>query len=880
MDLSAGTRLGPYEILAPLGAGGMGRVYKACDTRLGRTVAVKVLADHLALDPVFRKRFEREARSISSLNHPHICVLHDVGRQDAIEYLVMEHLEGVTLATRLAAAPFSIEEVLEYGIQIADALAAAHRCGISHRDLKPGNIMLTKTGIKLLDFGLAKLQILASATDAITLSEVTRPGGVLGTLQYMAPEQLQGKEADARGDVFAFGAVLFEMATRRKAFEGTGQWGVMAAILKDEPPPISSLLSTTPPTLDRLLKKCFTKDPGERWQSAHDLKIELQWILDGVTPPGTAPVSTPRSRRAVWAQRLLPAAAAIFLWVAIFFGVAYFSQPKPVGREVVRLSISPPEKTAFTALALSPDGRQLAFTAIDNAGRRQLWVRALDEGTAGAPAGTEGAWNPFWSPDSRWIGFFADGKLKKIAAAGGTAQVLANAFDSRGGGAWSRKGVIVFSPSPLGPLYQVSETGGDASPATWLDVSQHERVHRWPQFLPDGQRFIFYNTSKVGGRGGLYEGSLDSKEKTLVLATDASGVYTESPAGAGYLLYVRGEALLAQPFDPEKHLAQGEPVTIARPVAVDSYDRSRVTVSASGVLVYDSIAGSRPLRWYDRGGKMLGVAQPSGFYVNLNLSPDDGHLALDRDGDVWLLDLKRAGISRFTVHPAFQTMPVWSHDASRIAFTSTRDGGWNLYQKLSDGSGEEELLVKSSEVKLANDWSPDGRFLLYDSHNGKTGRDLWALRLADRKPFPVLLTQFDEHWGRFSPDGKWIAYASNETGRSEIFVRAFSPDDPVKSAKWHISTGDGGLPRWRADGKELFYLGANQQMMAVPVKPGTLGQFDVGIPRVLFPTRAIVGNISGYVVTSDGQRFLVNEEEEVVSVPATVVLNWQVSLKR
>jgi Tol biopolymer transport system component len=880
MDLSAGTRLGPYEILAPLGAGGMGQVYKARDTRLGRTVAVKVLAEHLALDPVFRKRFEREARSISNFNHPHICVLHDVGRQDAIEYLVMEHLEGVTLAKRLAAAPFTIEQVLEYGIQIADALAAAHRCGISHRDLKPSNIMLTKTGMKLLDFGLAKLQIPVDATATITLTEVTRPGGVVGTLQYMAPEQLQSKEADARSDLFAFGCVLFEMATRRRAFEGTGQSGVMAAILRDDPPPISSLLPATPPTLDRLVKKCLAKDPEERWQSAHDLKIELQWILDRDLPPGTAPVSTPRSRRAVWAQRLLPAAAAIFLVAAILFAVAYFNQQKPGGREMVRLSISPPEKTAFTALALSPDGRRLAFTAIDAAGRRQLWVRALDEATARAPAGAEGAWNPFWSPDSRWIGFFADGKLKKIEATGGVAQVLANAFDSRGGGAWSRQGVIVFSPFPIGSLNRVSDAGGVASQATWLDVSQQDTVHRWPQFLPDGRRFIFYNTSKVDGRGGLYEGSLDSKEKTLLLATNASGVYTESPAGAGYLLYVREEALLAQPFDSQKHLALGEPVTIARQVAVDSENRSRVTVSASGVLVYDSIAGGRPLRWYDRGGKMLGVAQPSGFYTNLNLSPDDGHLALDRDGDCWLLDLKRGGISRFTFHPAFQAIPVWSHDGSRIAFTSTRDGEWNIYQKLSDGSGEEELLVKSSEVKLANDWSPDGRFLLYDSDNKKTGRDLWALRLADRKLFPILVTEFNEHWGRFSPDGKWIAYASNETGRSEIFVRAFSPDHPGNSAKWHISTGYGGFPRWRADGKELFYLGANQQMMAVPVKAGTFGQFEAGLPKVLFPTRAIVGNISSYVVTSDGQRFLVNEEEEVVSAPATVVLNWQVSLKR
>ena len=321
-------------------------------------------------------------------------------------------------------------------------------------------------------------------------------------------------------------------------------------------------------------------------------------------------------------------------------------------------------------------------------------------------------------------------------------------------------------------------------------------------------------------------------------------------------------------------------MTIARQVAVDSDYRSRVTVSASGVLIYDSNPGATPMRWYDRGGRMLGAVQPSGFYMGLSLSPDDGRVALSRDADIWLLDLKRAGISRFTFHPAFQAMPLWSHDGRRIAFTSTRDGDWNVYQKLADGSGEEEQLVKSSGVKFADDWSPDGRFLLYDEQAQGTGRDLWVLRLADRTTIPVLKTEFDEHWARFSPDGKWIAYASNETGRSEIFVRAFSPDDPGKSAKWHISTGDGGFPRWRADGKELFYLGANQQMTAVPVKPGTSGQFEAGIPRVLFPTRAKVGNFSSYVVTSDGQRFLVTEEEAVISSPATVVINWQVTLKR
>ncbi len=871
-SLRAGLRLGPYEIVAPIGAGGMGEVYRAKDTRLDRTVAIKVLPSAVAGNAHLRQRLEREARAVSSLSHPHICVLHDVGFEDGIDFLVMEYLEGETLAARLGKGPLPVRQALEFAIQISSALAQAHLRGVYHRDLKPANIMLTRSGCKLLDFGLAKLRVSreggaeASELATVTASEgLTEAGAILGTFRYMAPEQLEGKEIDGRADIFAFGAVLYEMLTGQKAFGGTSQASITTAIMATEPAPIPSL-----PALDRLVKKCLVKDRDERWQSAQDLTSQLSWIAeDGSQPGNAADLSTGVGKR--WLAMLLVAAAAVP-------GVLYLRQTTPEQR-VTKFTMSPPENTTFTFLAVSPDGRRVAFTAMDAARKSQLWVRGLNSVEAQRLAGTEGAANPFWSPDSRQIGFFAGNTLKKIDASGGPAQVVTAAQDNLSGGDWNRQGIIILGLGPLGRLSQVSDTGGEAKPVTDLDQAREETAHRWPRFLPDGRHFLYHNFSPQPGEGAVYAGSLDSKERVRLFASDTSATYVGPASGVGHLLFVRGQTLMAQPFDPERLQTSGEAVAVAEPVG-GTLQRSGFSVSGGGVLVYDSIGHNSELRWFDRGGKAQETVGPADMYVNLDLAPDGHRVAADFRGDIWLFDLARNVNSRLTSNPALDTVPHWSPDGKRIVFTSTRNGSWNLYQKLSSGEGEEEeLIAKSAGVRLSCDWSPDGRFLLYaQTLDSKTGWDLWALPMeGERKPLAVLRTQFDEHWGRFSPDGKWIAYVSNETGRSEVFVRAFLAERPESAVKWPISNGGGELPRWRADGKELFYLGPDRQMMAVAVRlpAESSAAVETGVPQALFTTHAQVGNFSSYAVAADGQRFLINQLTPQAGLGlATVTVNW------
>jgi len=894
--LTSGTHLGPYEILAPLGVGGMGEVYRARDTRLDRTVAIKILPAHLSEDPILRQRFEREAKAISSLNHPHICVLHDVGNQDGTQFLVMECVEGETLAKRLEKGPLPLEQVLKYGTQIADALDKAHRCGVVHRDLKPGNIMLTASGAKLLDFGLAKaappLAAGATATAATTrTTPVTQHGTVVGTFQYMSPEQVEGKDVDARSDIFSFGSVLYEMVTGCRAFQGKSQLSVASAILEKDPEPISTLQPLTPPGLDRAIRVCVAKDPEDRWQMARDLLLELKWIAEAGSQAG---IAAPFVARRKYRERIAWGIAAVGVLAAVFFAFAYF---RGASTEVhsIRSSILPPEKATFEGVggsggpvAVSPDGRRLAFRARDASGKSFLWVRPLDGAAAQPLAGTEGPSFPFWSPDSRSIGFFADGKLKKIAASGGPAQTLCEASEGRGG-TWNRDDLIVFSPTPGSPLYRVSASGGAATAVTQLDRSRRESTHRWPYFLPDGRHFLYFVRNALPGgpseQNGLYVGSLDSKDQKLLLHADSNAIY----APPEYLLFWREQSLMAQPFDAKHLKLIGDAFPVAEQVQyTGGLNYGVFSVSENGILAYQAGGGEdrAQLLWFDANGKQIGSIISPGFHGAVRLSPDGQRLAefvADTQGaniDIWVHELARGVRTRFTFDPSLDWYPVWSPDGSRIAFASNRKGQFNLYLKDSAGAGTEELLFESEAEKRPTDWSPDGRFIVFglSDPKGSTRWDIWVLPLfGDRKPFPFLQTQFDEGGAVFSPDGRWLAYQSNESGRGEVYVAPF----PGPGGKWQISNGGGRLPTWRHDGKGLFYLSTDNKLMAAEVTPKG-SSVQVGVPRMLFQTNPTAGPTFArlYDVSPDGKRFLVSTTAEGASAPFTLVVNWTAVVKK
>ncbi len=888
MSFSAGTRLGPYEILAPLGAGGMGEVYKARDTRLERSVAVKVLSQHLSSSPEVRQRFEREAKTISQLSHPHICALYDVGREGETEYLVMELLEGETLSDRLAKGPLPLESTLRYGVEIADALDKAHRQGIVHRDLKPGNVMLTKSGVKLLDFGLAKAMAPAappsSLTSLPTQQGLTQEGTILGTFQYMAPEQLEGKEADARADIFAFGCVLYEMATGKKAFTAASRASLITAIMSSDPAPISSVQPTSPPALDRVVKTCLAKDPDERWQSAGDLKRELRWIGEG-SQAGTAVPAVARRRtraRLAWGLTAVASLAALAAGMA---AMRYADRAATLSRPV-RSSIVLPEKTAVRGVAVSPDGRRLVVVARDSSGKNLLWIRPLDSLSVQALAGTENPSFPFWSPDSRFIGFFADGKLKKIDASGGPAQTLCDAPINRGG-AWGREGVIVFSPVADGPLYRVSASGGPPAPLTQFDPARGETSHRWPFFLPDGRRFLFVVAS-FGGRKektGIYVRALDSKEETFLASANSRVAY----APPGYLLFARERTLLAQPFDAKKARILGDPLPLAEQIQYFPQNYNTLfSVSESGVLLYQprSAAGVAQLVWFDRSGAQIGSLGAPGDQANPRISPDGKRVVLDindpqtGNNDVWIYESSGGIPTRLTSDPGFDNGAIWSPDASRVAFMSLRKGHADLVQKSSRGSGSEEVFYESDRSKYPTDWSPDGRVILYRAFDANTNLELWTVSVAgDRKPTSFLKAGFGVDQGQFSPEGRWVAYASNESGRWEIYVASF----PEPGGNWKVSSAGGSEPRWRRDGRELYYLAPDGKLMAVDVTGGST--FVAGAARPLFQTRRrehiSSADLFSYDVSADGQRFLVNTDVgEVTSPPLTVVQNWTTELKR
>jgi serine/threonine protein kinase len=895
MPLPPGTKLGPYEIVAPLGAGGMGEVFRARDTRLDRTVAIKILTQGLADTPEIRQRFEREARAVSSLNHPHICALYDVGHQDGIEYLVMEYIEGETLAARIAKGPLPIADLLRYASQIADALDKAHRQGIVHRDLKPGNVMLTKSGAKLLDFGLAKGGEILQGGDIASSPTMSRPlttqGTIVGTMQYMSPEQLEGKDADVRSDIFSFGAMLYEMATGRKAFEAKSHASLIAAILKEDPRPLRELQPMTPPLLERIVKSCLAKDPDDRPQSAHDLKMEFDWIREssGISEVPKVTIESPTARSKAPAIML---AVGVFALIAAIAFVFEFRTEK---LQAERLEFSIPLQGEMSHLALSPDGRMLAFVTPDQAsGANMLGVQRIGSSGITILPGTQGASYPFWSPDDTYVGFFADGKLKKVAVSGGVPQFLAIATSGRGG-SWSRRGVIVYSPQASGWLWKVNADGSDPVSLTDKIFDARQIVsHRWPVFLPDGEHFLYiaisFTNNLDNSARGIFVGSLTGEAKKLISAAQSNPGYAN-----GYLFYLdEKKSLRLSQLDVSKGTLSGESQVVTDQVGYQpSVFWGAFSVAENGTTVYNTNVGSTLsiLTWYDRAGKELGRVGDVGVLSNPNLSPDESRLAEDiadakaNNVNLWLSDLKRGTNSRFTFDTSEAVVGVWSRDGNLVAFRSLALNDTNIFLKQSQGLQPAKSIfsVKTSAQATddldPNSWSLDDKELLCTLQSSTGGSQLVLLAVPGGKMTPFLSTKSNETNGQISPDGKWVAYASNESGDWEIYVTTF----PTAAGKWQVSRGGGTEPRWRGDGKEIFYIGPGSTLTAVPINAAET--FSSGNPTPLFRTqfRANVSStdLYSYDVTKDGQRFLVNRYAKPPQVaPLHIVLNATAALAK
>jgi Tol biopolymer transport system component/predicted Ser/Thr protein kinase len=859
MALSAGTRLGPYEILAPIGAGGMGEVYRAKDTKLDREVAIKVLPATLAQDPERLARFEREAKVLAALNHPNVAQIYGV--EDRA--LVMELVPGESLK-----GPLPLETALNYAKQIADALEAAHDKGIIHRDLKPANIMITPLGVvKVLDFGLAAVTQSSDPSNPVNSPTLTisptRAGMILGTAAYMSPEQARGKPADKRADIWAFGVVFFELLTGHRLFEGETVSDTLAAVLTKEPE-----WAQIPAKVRRLLKKCLEKDPKRRLRDIGDA-----WELleePGETVPASAKTSS-RVGALAWSVALVALALA---------GWGWYRATRPAEEpRVLKMSVLPPEKSALRGdiPAVSPDGQRVAFAAVLD-GKTSLWVRDLGSLEARALPGTQGASLPFWSPDSHFLGFFANGKLRKTEVAGGPVQTLCDAPVGRGG-TWNRTDVIVFAPELLSGLFRVSAAGGTPVPVTALNAQ--EPAHRYPWFLPDGRHFLYTAYGQSGEKFTVYVADLESKTRSALIPATSNVVY----AWPGYLLFLRELTLMAQPFDAAKLQTTGDAVPVAEHIGYTAVDvRASFSASQNGVLVYHSSGAlstsiNSQLTWFDRFGKMTGKIGATGGLVGAALSANGNSVATTRLDpqagvfDIWLYDLARGTNSRFTSGSPYNAFPVWSPDSTHIAFF---DGAF-VNQRTTNGAGQDEILDKSTRFKIPVDWSKDGRYIIEEAvADSKTGSDIWVLPLfGDKKPFPYLQTDANEAAAKLSPNGQWLAYQSDESKRNEIYVTTF----PQPGGKWQISTDGGSYPVWSRDGKELFYISADGKMMAVDVKSGP--KFDPGVPRSLFDVGTdFTAYGDGYDVGNDGRFLIPVSVEQSGAHPITVVLNWQAGLKK
>jgi serine/threonine protein kinase len=847
----------------------MGEVYKARDTRLDRTVAIKVLPEHIAKREEARQRFEREARAVASLNHPHICVLHDIGNQDGTAFMVMEHLEGETLGARLQKGALPLEQAIALADQIADALDRAHRAGVTHRDIKPGNIMLTRDGVKVLDFGLAKSTHKPGPTEQTLTAALTTEGAVIGTPQYMAPEQFEGKEADARSDVWAFGAVLYEMVTGQKAFQGKNYTSLVGAILAAEPPPMS-VTSISPAWLERLVKRCLAKDPDDRYQSIRDLLLDLRAL------PAQAqqePAHSSSRHSSVWDSRAAWGVAALGVLAFAALAVVHFRETPPQ-QDLVRFQVTPPAKMKFDgwdAVSISPDGRKLVFAGNSADGQKSLWLRSMDSNEVTQLAGTENAFSPFWSPDSRSVAFFTQGdrKLKKVDAPGGPPVALCDVPGTNvsGGGSWSKSGVIL---SGGGKLYRVPAAGGDPNPVLEPDTSRNETSLVRPWFLPDGTHFLYLARNQEPGKDEIRAGSLDSRETKAIVQTTSNAMYS----APGYLLFNRQETLFAQAFDADSLQLAGDPAPVAERLQQFAFaPGANYSVSQNGTLAYRGAGNSAlQLTWFNREGRKLEAVGAPGVYQQFVLSPDGKRLAVQRDDpktnnwDLWLLELASGIFSRFTFDPGRDADPVWAPDSKSLAFASNRKGAMDIYKK-EIGGGSEQVLLESKAAKYPEDWLADGSVIYIGAGISRLPPGPSA------KPETLYKTEFPNDEPQVSPDGRWIAFASNESGQWEVYAAAF----PSFGQKRQVSNGGGMGPRWRKDGREMFYLTQDGKLMAMDTKLGAT--LETGPPKLLFQTSVAVNyRFDQYAVSADGQKFLYGEPVESAARPIHVVLNWAAGL--